>query len=83
MRVRTWIEQEVDIDVPLDAVIEEIQSRPAPESVREMESLLNSCIGAIKRIPTEMIAQMQEPNRDIVFNALRDEAVRYVLPKQS
>lgn len=74
------METEVEVDVPVDAMIEAILDLDEPARVEMARSGINYCYAFLRRIPDEIIAEMNATQRELIANALKDQAARYVSP---
>jgi len=77
MRVRTTVEADVDVDIPLDDVIAAIADLGMPESAHHARIILNLCVCAIKKIPDDMVTALTDAQREIIAAAMEFEAARY------
>lgn len=80
MKVTTWVEtsQEVEVIVSLDDVMAEIGALEAPARSQEATSLLSLCVGAVMKVPDEVVAEMTDTARKVVADAMREQAERYM-----
>lgn len=77
MKVRAFVETEVDVEVSPDDFISELSSLPDAERIPSMLSAVNTAYGILKRIPDESIAEMLDTQRETIAGALLREASRY------
>jgi hypothetical protein len=77
MKVRVWVEQEVEADVSVAEALAELCSLPKPEQKQELLFVLNRCIAALRGCPDELLAQLEPKSRQIVADAMRQQALRY------
>lgn len=77
MKVRVWIEQEVEATVTVQDAIEELCAMPAAADRQTLITVLNRCIGALRHVPDDVLAQLEPKARQIVADAMREQAMRY------
>lgn len=78
MKVKAWVETEVEVDVPVEEAIAELCRLPDPaETKQELIYLLNRCVAALRHVPDAAVAQLEAKARQIVAYALREQALRY------
>lgn len=79
MIVRQWVEiqKEIEVTVDLDDIMAEFQSLGIPKFRNTLLSLLSLCLGAIDKIPDDMIAALEAPTRDVVATAMWNQCKRY------
>jgi len=85
MKVKTWVETWVDVDVSIEDVMNEMRSLPISISTvppagtlpRQVLEAINIAFGVLKRISTEHIAVMSAGQRGLILNALHEQAERY------
>ncbi len=80
MKVTTWIEtaQQVDVEVSLDDVMAEIAWLDAPESNQAALRLLSMCLGAVMKVPDALVAAMNDTQRKLIADRLREQLDRYM-----
>jgi predicted ATPase len=85
MRVKTWVEtsQEVEVEVS----IAEVMSSISALAEDDQPHMLLDCISAVWRVlqgvPDARIAAMTDRQREIIGNALRTEAARFMPPNDA
>jgi hypothetical protein len=78
MKVKTFvqIEQEVEVDVTMDdiraAMVDEIGT------VSAALQLVNRCATSLKAVSDDMIGEMNNAQRELVANFMREQANRYM-----
>lgn len=77
MKTKVWVETEVEVDVPVDAMIAAIKELDEPASVDMAKSGISSCYSFLRRVPDEIIAKMNDKQRELIRNALTEQAARY------
>ena len=78
MKIKVWIETEVEADVSLGDMLAELSALPDSERQPSILSAINSAHGILKRVAVEHIAEMDDKQRGIISNALREQADRYL-----
>jgi hypothetical protein len=77
MKVRVWIEQEVEATVTVQEAIEELCAMPEINGRQDLITVLNRCIGALRHVPDDVLSGLEVGTRKIVADALREQAMRY------
>ena len=77
MKVRTWVEKEVEVEISLEEAMAELCSMPDANSKQELIFVLNRCIGALRHVPDATLVGLEAKTRQIVADALRQQALRY------
>lgn len=77
MRVRTTVEAEVEVDIPLDDVMHAIADLGIPETARQTCRILNTSICVMSSVPDAMVRALTDLQRALIANALEFEAARY------
>lgn len=77
MKVRTWVEQEVEVDISVEEAIAELCAMPEADSRQNLLLVLNRCIAALRHVPDATLTGLEAKTRQIVADALRQQALRY------
>lgn len=77
MKVRVWVEQEVEADVTVRELIEEFCSMPDADSKQNLVMVLNRCVSALRNVPDATLSSLETKTRQVVADALRQQALRY------
>ena len=80
MKVKVWIETEAEADVSLGDMLAELGALPDSERQTSILSAINTAYGILKRVHVDRIAEMDEKQRTIIGNALREQAHLYLMP---
>ena len=80
MKVKVWVEAHADANVSLDDVIGELSELPSSERQSSILRAINAAHAIFQRVPVGSIAEMDEKQRCIIGNALREQADRYLPP---
>ena len=80
MRVKVWVEQEVEVDVSADDAIAALMDLGEPARLPMALSGISACHGWLKRIPDALIAEMNDKQRGIIVAAFEEQAARYKTP---
>ncbi len=78
MKVKVWIETEAEVDVSLGDMLAELNSLPDSERQSSILSAVNTAYGILKRVAAARIAEIDDKQRGLIGNALREQADRYV-----
>ena len=84
MRVKTWVEtsQEVEVEVSIADVMSSIRELAEDDQPSMLLDCISSVWRVLKEIPDARIAAMTDKQREIIGNALRVEAARYMPPNE-
>lgn len=82
MKVKVWVEAEAEANVSLDDVMAEMIALPYSERQTSILNAVNTAHGILKRVSDERIAEMDDKQRGIIGNALREQSERYVVPNK-
>jgi len=77
VKVKVWIEQEVEAEISVEEAMAELCDMPDVNSKQTLMLVLNRCIGALRHCPDTALAGLNEKSRQIVADALRQQALRY------
>jgi hypothetical protein len=80
VKVRTWIETEVEVEVSVAEAMAELCDMPTVEGRQELVFVMNRCVAALKNCPDASIATLEPKPRQVIAAALREQAARYALP---
>lgn len=80
MKARVWVETEVEVDVGVSDMIAAFCDMPEPEKLGLALSGISTCLGYLKKLPDEMVAEMNDNQRGIIVAALEEQAARYKTP---
>lgn len=78
MKITTWITPEpveVDVNVSLEDIRNALEE--SPESTSEAFMIIKRCSVCLKSISPEIIDEMNDAQRRIVFDFLTEQAARY------
>jgi hypothetical protein len=77
MKVKTWVETEVEVDVSVEEAMAELCAMPDVNSRQDLVFVLNRCVAALRHVPDAALAGLEAKTRQIVADALRQQALRY------
>jgi hypothetical protein len=77
MRVRVWVEQEVEVDVPIESLMDQLPGLEAPTRVEEIGKVASRCVGLLGKVPDDLIHELPSNHRTIIAGALRTQMDRY------
>lgn len=80
MKVRVRIETDAEVNVSLDDILDELNSLPNSERTGAILSAIDSACGILLRVSGERIAGMSDTQRGLIFNMLREQSDRYLMP---
>jgi len=80
VRTHVWVETEVEVDVPVESIIDAIMELETPDRVDMATTGISSCYAFLRRVPDEIIAAMNDKQRGIIGAALKEQAERYAAP---
>jgi hypothetical protein len=81
MKIKVWVETEVEASVSLDDVVTELNNLPRNEGRRSALAAINSAIGVLQRISVERISELHDGQRDLVGKVLQEQANLYLTSK--
>jgi GTP1/Obg family GTP-binding protein len=81
VKVKTWVEfeQEVEVDVSMADFMSAIEELADTDKVPMLLDSVSRCYSLLKNIRTEYIGQMTNKQREIIANALQEQANRFRL----
>ena len=77
MKVRGWIEKEIETDVPLRELLANLPESGEPEVMEELLVMLSRCGACIDTVPSELIEKMSSEHGILIGNFLRRQADRF------
>jgi hypothetical protein len=77
MKVRTFIQQEIEVDVGIDQLFDALQEIPEPERLNYTLGGIGTVHSYLKHIPDNMITAMTEQQRTLIRDGLIKQAGRY------
>jgi hypothetical protein len=79
VKVKTWVEfeQEVEVEVSIADCMSSIEELAEGDRMHMTLDCINRVYGALRRVPTERIEQMNDKQREIIVNGLREQAMRF------
>lgn len=82
MKASVWVDfsKEIEVEVSLDELFAAVKDLPEPQSVTELLTCLNRLYGFSKRVPNGIIAMLNDKQRDLIYQGLMEQAVRYLVP---
>ena len=80
MKARVWVETEVEVDVSVSDMINALCDMPEPEKLGLAISEISTCLGYLKNLPDDLVAEMNDKQREIIVAALTEQAARYKTP---
>lgn len=70
-------DQEVTIDISGEEAVEAICDKSLAESPRLLCMACSNIAGFLRHVPNDMIAQLNEKQRELIANFLREQAGRF------
>lgn len=77
MRVTVYVNEEFEVEVPVTDVIEQLPGSSSAETDAALKSLISRCVNCLKAIPDDRVAELEPKARNLVANALIEQATRY------
>ena len=78
MKIKVWVETEVEKNISLDDIFEEMNVLPDSERRESILTAVNIACGVLIRISAECITEMDDKHREIILDALREQSERYI-----
>jgi hypothetical protein len=77
MKIYKWVEfeKEIEVDVSLEEIVEAIHGET--DNVHLCMKGINNISRFLKAIPDEVIAEMTQPQKQLICNFLSDQSNRY------
>ena len=80
MRLKVWVETEVEVEVSADDVVAALGDIAEPERLTFALSGISTCLTYLRKLPDAMVAEMNEKQRGIIVAALQEQTARYMSP---
>ncbi len=77
MKVRTFIQQEIEVDVNIHQMFDALNELPRSESLNLTIGGIGSVYNYLKYIPDNMISATTPAQRDLIRDGLTKQAARY------
>ena len=68
MKVRVWIEREIEVEVTAEDAVDAILNLDEPEHLPMALRGISHCAGFLKHIPDALIAEMNDKQREIILD---------------
>lgn len=81
MKAKVWIETEAEVDVSVSDMIAALHDLPEPEKLGLALNGLSACLSYLKKLPDDLVARMNDAQRDIITSVLAEQLARYGMPK--
>lgn len=81
MKVRAWVEHEIEVDISASDAVTAIMELEEPDILPAALSGISASAGFLKRVPDVLIARMSDKQREIILAELEEQAARYKTPK--
>lgn len=78
MKTRVWVEHDVEVEISASDAVAAILELPEPLQVPVALNGINASYGFLKRVPDSIIVALNDKQRELIANALKEQAERYV-----
>jgi hypothetical protein len=76
MKVRVWVEKEVEAELSIEEMMAEIGTIAKPEAVREVLAVLSRLHAVLRNVPDDLLREMNDKQRQIITEALQGQINR-------
>jgi len=77
MKVTAWIDTSVEVDIPIEQIVCELEELADDDREHITAKILNTCIGLLTKIPDKHIAILTPQQRQLVADCMGLQAARY------
>ena len=77
MKVTAWIDTSVEVDIPIEQIVCELEELADDDREHITVKILNTCIALLTKIPDKHIAILTPQQRHVVADCMGTQAARY------